>query len=100
MATIDKNADGSCIVKLSTPIQLGDETVSRVTIPRITGKHLFKMPVITLSSSMGPVIEWASHVVLPQGAVEELSPADAVSVAEALLGAVGKSQPAGEPPSP
>lgn len=100
MAIIEKNSDGSCIVKLDTPVKVDGETISRVTVPKITGRHLFTCPVINAGTPIGVAVEWASKVVTPAGAVEVMEPADAVFVAQTLLGALGKSHPTGEPPSP
>jgi len=100
MASIDRNSDGSCIVKLTKAVMVDGEKVARVTVPRITGRHMFKMPVIGTGTPIGVVIEWASTVVLPKGAIEEMDPSDAIDVAGCLLEALGKSQPAGEPASP
>jgi hypothetical protein len=100
MATVLRNSDGSAIVELSEPIKLNGQELSRVTIPRIKGKHLVTMPVLDGEASLGVVVGWAMHVVEPKGSVEEMSPADALDVAKALLESLGKSQPTGEPPSP
>lgn len=100
MATVEHNADGSCIITLSTPVTVGGEKVARVTVPRLTGRHLFRMPAISQDASIGVIVEWATTVVTPRGAVEEMDPTDAIAVASALLDSLGKSRPTGAQPSP
>lgn len=92
MASIEKNADGSAIVKLSEPVTVRGEELSRVTIPRLKGKHLFGAPPLT---SIGMVLEWASKIVEPRGALEEMTPEDAVAVGDFLFGLLTKRPKAG-----
>jgi hypothetical protein len=97
MAEIIANEDSSAIVKLSEPIRVGKEELTRVTIPKIRGRHMFKAPVMAHGMPIGPVIEWASHIVIPAGAVEEMCPKDAIAVANWIMEHwAGKSIATGE----
>lgn len=94
MAEIVANEDGSAIVKLSETIRVANQELTRVTIPKVRGRHLFKAPVMGPGLPIGPVIEWASHIVTPAGAVEEMCPKDAIAVANWILDNWAKKSPA------
>jgi hypothetical protein len=79
---IEQQSDGSAIVKLGESVTVAGEEVSRLTIPRLKGKHLFGAPAMT---SVGMVLQWAANIVSPKGALEELEPRDAVEVGDFLF---------------
>lgn len=92
--SIEHNHDGSAIVKLEQPVRVGDTDVTRLTIPRITGRHLRKAQWTFGGGGMqlGALIAFTADVVLPAGAVDELDAVMARNVATEVLNLVGKSQ--------
>jgi hypothetical protein len=92
--------NGPTIVVLAHPFQFKGETQDRVTIPHLTGKHLMRLNIRDgNSATIGDQIAWASWVVLPLGAVEDMHPADALAVGGKLFELLGKSLATGETPS-
>jgi hypothetical protein len=101
VATFETNSDGTTIVILSESIKVGKEELTRCTIPKLRGKHLFKMPAFSQENiPLGIIVEWATHIVEPRGAVDEMVPKDANAVAHKLMELyLGKSPATGEKPS-
>jgi hypothetical protein len=98
---VSRNEDGSAIVQLRTPVTVDGETLSRVTIPALRGRHMMSAPNLTDTTTIGELITWATKVVEPRGAVEEMVPGDAVLVGNELLASLGKSRAShGVPGSP
>jgi hypothetical protein len=91
MATIDRNSDGSCTVKLTEPVTVGGEILSRVTIPALKGKHMMKAPFLGANIPIGQLVEFAGLIVMPAGAVEEMSIQDAMLIASEVATMLGKS---------
>jgi hypothetical protein len=91
---VEHNADGSAIIKLERAVKVGDTEITRLTIPRITGRHLRKAQWTFGSGGMqlGALIAFTADVVLPAGAVDELDAVMARNVATEVLNLVGKSQ--------
>lgn len=93
---IARNADGSAIVKLIEPIMLKSERGQlephdRLTIPRITGRHLKSAGwTITGQITLAHLAEFASAVLEPRGAFDELPPLVARDVAMEIFVALGK----------
>jgi hypothetical protein len=103
VAKIETNSDGSAIAKLDEPITLNGEQLTRVTICKIKGRHLMGLPVL---GSMGQYLLLASRVVEPAGAIEEMSPDDAVDIGNHVMdviagkGKAGQNSPTGTTGSP
>jgi hypothetical protein len=98
---VDFADDGSAVVQLRTPVKFDGEMLSRVTIPALRGRHMMSAPDIDEDVQIGTIITWATKVVEPRGAVEDLYPQDAIAVGKALLVLLGKSVDSpGEPASP
>jgi hypothetical protein len=93
VATFEKNSDGSTIVKLAEPIKLGGDELTRVTIPKLRGKHLIGAPVL---DSMGQYLVIAARVVEPKGALEEMTPADAVAIGNHIIELIQGKATAGQ----
>lgn len=100
--TLEVNADGSCIVKLADPVMWQGEPISRLTIPRITGKHMRHASwAMTGGSTLGDAVTFAAAIVQPIGVIDELpgGVASLIAVEVALL--LGKSRrPTGAGRSP
>lgn len=94
MAEFLRNADGSTIVKLSAPIQVGGEELTRVTIPKLKGKHL-KRAAFATEVTIGHLVALAAEIVQPAGAVDEMEPDDALAVANEVASVLGKARPGG-----
>lgn len=95
---IEQNADGSAIVYLKTPIRLKGEEYERVTVPALRGKHMRKCPIVAGATGEVPVgvlVEFAAQVVLPEGAVDEMTSEDAIRCAVEVASKMGKSQKTG-----
>lgn len=93
------NADGVVIVKLSSPVKFGGEQLTRLTIPRLTGRHMRKaqweygVPLTT-----GLIVDFAAYVVEPIGVLDELDAIVARDVAVEVFSLLGKSQATGAEP--
>lgn len=98
MAKFEDNKDGSCTVKLESPIMVGGEEISRLTIPAIKGRHLMTAPFAYSDiPSMGDWSTFAARIVTPAGAFEELEVADAIAVGlRAMSMTTGKYRATGE----
>ena len=98
---VTRNPDGSAVVVLRMPVTIAGETLSRVTIPALRGRHMMSAPNLTDDTPIGEVITWANKVVEPRGAIEDMHPLDAVLAGNLLVEALGKSRAnRGEPGSP
>lgn len=87
-----KNSDGTLIVELPEPVSMNGETYTRLTIPKIKGKHLKKCPISVGSDgkvNIGNLVEFASIVVTPAGIVDELEPGAAMEVASLVASFLG-----------
>lgn len=101
LSHVEFSDDGSAIVRLHRPIKVDGDTLSRVTIPALRGRHMMSAPDLTEETQIGEVITWATKVVEPRGAVEEMFPQDAITTAKALAALLGKSATShGAPGSP
>jgi hypothetical protein len=95
----ETNADGSVIVKLAKPVRWKGEELTRLTIPRITGRHMkhapweFGQPLTT-----GMIVEFAAQVVEPLGVLDELDAVVARDVSVEVFATLGKSQVTGAAP--
>lgn len=96
MTSFEEQSDGSVIVKLSSPVNVKGEATSRLTIPRLRGKHMFAIKGNINELGTGPTFEWADGVVEPHGAVGELEPMDALEVVARLVGKLLSRQATGE----
>ena len=101
-ATFVENQDGSFVVKLDGEITVNGDTLSRVGIPVIRGRHLMAAPfAFGESPSLGEWATLASRIVTPPGAYEELGVQDAIDVAAKVsVLIVGKHPATGEKSSP
>ena len=99
-ARVTRNDDGSAVIALRMPVTIAGETITRVTIPALRGRHMMSAPNLTNDTTIGELITWANKVIEPRGVVEDMVPADAVLVGNSLLEALGKSRTnRGEPGS-
>jgi hypothetical protein len=96
MTSFEEQPDGSVIVKLSRPVDVKGESTSRLTIPRLRGKHMFAIKGNIMELGTGPTIAWGDCVVEPHGAVGELDPMDALEVVSRLVGKLLSHQATGE----
>lgn len=79
--------------KLKTPIELGTETITEVTIGKIKGKHMRSLPANPSDFTMDVLMNLASKVTAQSGAVfDEMGSEDLVEV----LGIVGERLGAGQ----
>jgi hypothetical protein len=92
LAKFDTNSDGTTIVKLDAAIVVNGADVSRVTLPKLKGKHLFGAPPL---GSMGAILQWAAGIVEPKGALEEMDPVDAVEIGDFLFGKLRRTPVSG-----
>ena len=91
---VTRNADGSVIVKLATPITVDGDEVTRVTVPALKGRHMMLCPFKASdpgSVEIGAFVSFAALIVKPKGAIEEMSPADALAVAAEVGNSMNKS---------
>lgn len=101
MATFEHNKDGSTTIKLVDAITVGGEESMRATIPALRGKHLMAIPFVAGEvPSLGELVTWAARVVEPVGAIELMSPSDAIDVAGEVASMLGKGRSTGTAPSP
>jgi hypothetical protein len=104
--TIERNNDGSAIVKLRDPVVFdtgrGADTIGRLTIPRVTGRHMRAATwPLGQSPTLGQTLAWANAIVEPVGIVDELDAQLARDIAtEVALMLVGKRPKTGAEPSP
>lgn len=100
--TIERNQDGSSIVKLREPVQFNGESQSRLTIPRVTGRHMRAAEwSLGASPTLGQTLAWAASIVIPAGILDELDGVLARDIAtEVALMLVGKPPRTGAEPSP
>ena len=94
MDNIARNEDGSVVITLTTPIQLDGDEVTKVTIPALKGKHMMLCPYRAAdptSVEIGAIVSFAALVVKPKGAIEEMSPTDALAVAAEVGNSMSKS---------
>lgn len=100
--TVDRNADGSSVLKLARPVQFNGEAVSRLTIPALTGRHMRACPwTWGERPTVGRLVRFAAAVVEPRGIVDVLPAVIARDVGVEVMLALGKSlTPPGEAPSP
>jgi hypothetical protein len=97
----DENKDGTMIVTLDAPVVLGGEEISRLSVPKLRGKHLRNAPWgLTGNATLGQLCEFAASIVLPEGAFDELDATDARDVALHVGGMLGKRRATGDEPSP
>jgi hypothetical protein len=95
----ETNADGSVIVKLEKAVRFKGEDLTRLTIPRITGRHMrhasweYGSPLTT-----GMLIDFAAHVVEPLGVLDELDAIVARDVSVEVFATLGKAQGIGAAP--
>ena len=97
--TVEYNADGSAILKLTTPVSFNGDEVSRLTVPRVTGRHLRSAPFLLDGNavSLGQIVSFAASVVLPVGIVDELDAQLARDVATEVLAIMsGKRRATGD----
>ena len=94
------NASEATIVVVAHPFKLNGEETEKVTIPAIRGKHLARIPFrYGTIPTIGQQVEWASWVVQPLGAIEEMHPADAIEISNEVYAQLGKALATGEQPS-
>lgn len=99
--TLEENEDGSAIVKLAQPVKLGNELVSRLTIPAITGKHMRACPWrFGETVSIGGAVDFAASLIEPAGIVDVLPAILARDLGGEVLELMGKFLTTGEPASP
>jgi len=99
--TVERNQDGSLVLKLARPVRLAGEEVSRLTIPALTGKHMKRCPwTWGERPTVGKLVRFAAVVVEPAGIVDELPAVIARDVGVEVMLALGKSLSIGEEPSP
>jgi hypothetical protein len=91
--TVEENSDGTAIVKLAEPVQFQGAPLSRLTIPRITGKHMRNADwqYGHQNFSIGQVVRFANAVVLPAGVIDELDAALATELAVEVVLHMGKA---------
>lgn len=89
---IQRNADGSKIVRLEQPIVVGKDEVSRMSIPRLTGRHLRTAPwkIAGGGVTLAEIYQWAATIVQPEGALDECDPDIARDVAMEVFITLGK----------
>lgn len=98
---VEHNSDGTAIVKLTAPVKFQGEERSRLTVPRITGKHMRRAPWgLGREYTIGELCEWAAHVVEPIGVFDELDGDIARDLAVEVVLLLGKaSRETGAAPS-
>ena len=80
--TIEENGDGSAVVKLAQPVLFQREQLTRLTIPRITGRHMRAARWrVSGASTMGDAVSFAASLIEPVGVVDELDGALAAQLA-------------------
>ncbi len=63
--------------KLRTPVQFGSETISEITIGRVTGKHMRKLSGDPSALTMGTLMDIASLVIgQPPAVLDDMDPTD------------------------
>lgn len=91
---VEHNADGSVIIRLEKPVKVNGDAHTRLTIPRITGRHLRNATWTFAGSSdgmqLGELIAFTADLVEPRGAVDELDGMMARNVAMEVLSSLGK----------
>ena len=99
--SVEANSDGTAIVKLARPVTWKGEALSRLTIPRITGKHMRHATWEYGSQiSVGQLVDFAARVVEPLGVVDELDADIARDIGMEVVLHLGKaSRVAGGAPS-
>lgn len=98
---LEHNADGTVIVKLREPFRFKGEMLQRLTIPRLTGRHMRLAPwAVGETFTVGEIAEFAAKVIEPAGAFDELDAIVAKDVCLEVIFAMGKHRRTGEPPSP
>ncbi len=97
MITFSENSDGSRVGKLDKPVRVGKEDVDRITLPALTGRHMRHAKFKGAEIDIGQLVDFASHVALPVGVVDELSAMDSMAVATEVAVMLGKSQGSGAP---
>jgi hypothetical protein len=102
MATFAHNQDGSVIVTLAAPITLNGEKHDKVTIPALRGKHMRVCPFMAGQADVriADLVEFAAEIVVPHGAVDEMTPSDAIQVGSEVALMLGKSRTTGSSASP
>lgn len=103
MPKLLENKDGSAVVVLDKPVTFKGEQYERVTVPALTGRH---MRLITWAPdgstpTGGQIADFAARVIVPAGVFDDLGPADALFVSNAVQVVLGKAlSPTGESASP
>jgi hypothetical protein len=84
---VEYNADGSAILKLRDPVRFEGAEVERLTVPRVTGRHLRAAPFLLDGSAatLGQIVTFANEVVVPAGVLDELDAQVARDVATEVV---------------
>lgn len=90
--TVEENADGSAIVKLRDPVMFQGESLTRLTIPRLTGRHMRRAGwIIGEKIAVGRLVEFAAEIIEPVGVVDELPGPIALNLGSEVIVLLGKS---------
>ena len=84
------------IYKLKTPVTIGSETTTEVTIRQIKGKHLRALPADPKAYNMGVMMDLAAKVMGESSVVlDEMDSADLMEVIAIVGERIGAGQPTG-----